>query len=86
MKIRTLIELLQKQNPESNIKIMTQENYPIEHGILGLTSEDDMNENDGEPERESDPSNVGEQPPCDVFIVESGYIGYGPRAAWITYK
>jgi len=28
----------------------------------------------------------GEQPPCDVFIVEGGYIGYGRRAAWITYK
>lgn len=92
MKVRTLIELLEECDPEADVYIMGQQNYPFENTIHGITvreefsdCDDDDDEDDNEPAappRDRWTASDVQLPRNDVFIVEGQQTRYGSKDAW----
>ncbi len=89
MKVHELIEILQDMDPEADIWVMSQQNYPFEHSIAGVCQRGDWAEEDdtdeaGESWTRGDRWSASESqlPANDVFIVEGGQVRYGAKAAW----
>ena len=85
MTLDTLIEILNDYREEfggdAEVRLMTQQNWPFENRICGVTSGRDMNEADDEDADEGD----DDQDVADeniVYIVEGGQICYGSKRAW----
>lgn len=85
MKVRDLIEILEDQDPDAEVLIMSQENWPFENAIAGVAVREDFVDDDEEDEGDED----GTEPryekgtaPNDVFIVEGQQLRYGSKAAW----
>jgi hypothetical protein len=77
MQVRDLIELLEDQDPDAEVLIMTQQSWPFENAVAGVASREEIAECDeGEAEREEGTA------PNDVFIVEGRQLRYGAKAAW----
>ncbi len=85
MKVSELIELLEEQDPDAEVLVMMQKNWPFECSLAGVTTRDEMLRAD---ERDEDD---GEQvEPCiesgtaksDVFLVEGEQLRYGSKTAW----
>ena len=83
MKLDTLIEILNDYREEfggdAEVRLMTQQNWPFENRICGVTSGRDMNETD-----DDDDQDVADDQ--TVYIVEGGQICYGSKRAWENYK
>lgn len=80
MKVKELIQLLEDEcDPEAQVYIMSQSEWPFEHSIAGVAERQDF---------EGD--NAGDKPigikPNDVFILEDRQIRYGRKAAWGAKK
>ncbi len=79
MKLDTLIEILNDYREEfggdAEVRLMTQQNWPFENRICGVTSGRDMNETD-----DDDDQDVADDQ--TVYIVEGGQICYGSKRAW----
>lgn len=79
MKLDTLIEILNYYREEfggdAEVRLMTQQNWPFENRICGVTSGRDMNETD-----DDDDQDVADDQ--TVYIVEGGQICYGSKRAW----
>jgi hypothetical protein len=85
MTLDTLIEILTDYRDElggdAEVRLMTQQQWPFENRICGLTSGQEMNDTSDEDEDyDSDDSDVAED--AVVYIVEGGQIGYGSKRAW----
>ena len=85
MNLDTLIEILNDYREEfggdAEVRLMTQQNWPFENRICGVTSGRDMNAADDEDADEGD----DDQDVADeniVYIVEGGQICYGSKRAW----
>lgn len=75
MTVADLIERLQEQDQGAEIRLMTQESWPFENAIVGVTTREEIPaEPDDEPEAESADN-------C-VFIVEGAQLCYGDKNAW----
>jgi hypothetical protein len=83
MTLDTLIEILNDYREEfggdTEVRLMTQQNWPFENRICGVTSGRDMNEPDDDDDQEVADDNT-------VYIVEGGQICYGSRRAWENYR
>ncbi|MCC7336834.1 MAG: hypothetical protein IT422_17215 [Pirellulaceae bacterium] len=83
MTLDTLIEILTDYRDElggdAEVRLMTQQQWPFENRICGLTSGQEMNDTSDEDDY-SDDSDVAEDPV--VYIVEGGQMGYGSKRAW----
>jgi hypothetical protein len=77
MTVKELMDILQRQDPNAQVKLISQPNWPLEHDIKGIVNCDDLSDEDNHV-RPRRPSNT----PSDVLIVEGEQIGYGPKAAW----
>lgn len=81
MTIDELIQRLEEYRDalggDTEVRLMTQANWPFENGIAGLASGDEINDcDDGEGDDEDvDDDRV-------VFIVEGQQFGYGSKRAW----
>lgn len=80
MTIDELIERLEEYRDElggqSEVRLMTQQNWPFENRIAGLASGEEINDRDeGEDDEDVDTDQV-------VYIVEGGQLGYGSKRAW----
>ena len=86
MKVQDLIELLEAQDPNAEVYLMSQQNWPFEHRIYGVAARADFTEEDVgfEPDDGGDRWGAAEAslPGSDVFIVEGGQTRYGNKAAW----
>lgn len=87
MNLDTLIEILEDYREEfggdAEVRLMTQQNWPFENRICGVTSGRDMNEaNEEDSEDDDDSQDVAEDQ--TVYIVEGGQICYGRKRAWET--
>lgn len=78
MTIDELIERLEEYRDDlggdTEVRLMTQQNWPFENAIAGLASRDEIND-----------SLEGDEPDdveAVVFIVEGQQLGYGTKAAW----
>jgi hypothetical protein len=86
MKVSDLIRLLEDQDPDAEVLLMTQRNWPFENSVFGVAVREDVatNEEDGdddEGEHEPPPVEKGTAP-NDVFIVEGEQLRYGSKRAW----
>ena len=83
MNLDTLIEILSDYREEfggdAEVRLMTQQNWPFENRICGVTSGRDMNEPD-----DDDAQDVADD--STVYIVEGGQICYGSKRAWENYR
>jgi len=92
MKVRELIEILEELDPEASVYIMSQQNWPFEVAIHGVTVREEFTETDDEDEdAEDEPTRTegdlwSAQPEAlprnDVFIVEGSQLRYGSKEAW----
>ncbi|MCM2370802.1 hypothetical protein [Aporhodopirellula aestuarii] len=85
MTIDQLIGLLEEyrdvHGPDAEVRLMTQENWPFENRIAGITSGAEMNEaSEDDPSEYFDDQDVAED--AIVYIVEGGQICYGSKRAW----
>ena len=60
---------------ETEVRLMTQQNWPFENGIVGLASGEEINAHDDGDDEDTDDDKV-------VFIVEGQQLGYGSKRAW----
>ena len=89
MKIGELIGLLEEYQEEHGedceVRLMTQENWPFENRIAGVTSGAEMNEaSEDDPSEYFDDQDVTED--AIIYIVVGGQICYGSKRAWETCR
>lgn len=84
MKVSELIELLEEQDPDAEVLVMSQPNWPFELSLAGVTTREEMLRADRDEDGDGD-----EEPPLergaaknDVFLVEGEQLRYGSKTAW----
>jgi hypothetical protein len=88
MKVKELIDILEEQDPDAEVLIMSQQNWPFENGVYGVTvrSEMDGNDDDDDDDKSEDTRAATEardgRATNDVFIVEGSQLRYGSKNAW----
>ncbi len=88
MKVSELIELLEEQDPDAEVLVMSQPNWPFELGLAGVTTRDEMlradrdEDVDGDDDDEQEPRLEGGAAKNDVFLVEGEQLRYGSKTAW----
>jgi hypothetical protein len=92
MKVRELIEILEELDPEASVYLMSQQNWPFEVAIHGVTVREEFTESDDEDDDGGEaPAASGHDrwsarpeslPRNDVFIVEGSQLRYGSKEAW----
>ena len=86
MNLDTLIEIFNDYREEfggdAEVRLMTQQSWPFENAICGLTSGREMN--DVEDEDADDDQDVADEQ--IVYIVEGGQLCYGSKRAWDTCR
>ena len=87
MKVSELIELLEEQDPDAEVLVMSQPNWPFELGLAGVTTREEMLRADRDEVDDGDDNN--EEPRLergtaknDVFLVEGEQRRYGSKTAW----
>lgn len=80
MKVSELIEILEEQDPDADVLVMSQESWPYEVAIRGVTTREEILLADG------DEDGCAEAPAgaahSDVFLVEGEQLRYGSKSAW----
>lgn len=85
MKVSELIELLQDQDPDAEVMIMSQESWPFENAVAGVAVReefDDDDDEDCEDDEREEPRYEKGTAANDVFLVEGQQLRYGSKAAW----
>lgn len=87
MTLDDLIERLEEQRMElggdTEVRLMTQENWPFENRILGCVSSVEMQQADCEDDEEGGEPEDGEAAgEAVVYLVEGGQLCYGSKRAW----
>jgi len=84
MTVGELIEMLENHDPEAKVLLMTQENWPFENALVGVTSREEMHDDGEDEDDDAAPQRdgSGELAPSDVFLVEGQQLRYGSKAAW----
>ena len=89
MKVRELIEILEELDPEASVYLMSQQKWPFEVAIHGVTVREEFTESDddgGEAPAASEHDRWRSRPESlprnDVFIVEGSQLRYGSKKAW----
>lgn len=84
MKVSELIELLQDQDPDAEVMIMSQENWPFENAVAGVAVREEFaaDDEDCDDDEREEPRYEKGTAPSDVFIVEGQQLRYGSKAAW----
>jgi hypothetical protein len=87
MKVSELIELLEEQDPDAEVLLMMQQNWPFECSLAGVTTREEMLRADRDEDRADDDDD--EEPRFergtaknDVFLVEGEQLRYGSKTAW----
>jgi hypothetical protein len=79
MTIDELMERLEEYREElggdTEVRLMTQQNWPFENTVAGLASGAEINEREDGDDEDVDEDRV-------VFIVEGQQLGYGSKRAW----
>jgi len=87
MKVQELIDILEEHDPDAEVLIMSQQSWPFENRVHGVTvrsamesgaEEDGEGEDDAPDETEADDGRSA----SDVFIVEGHQLRYGSKTAW----
>ena len=90
MKVKDLIEMLQSEDPEAEVRSMQQPSWPFEYEVSGVVTREAITEFrrlelEYEPgalaEEEYDPE-ADEKPAATVFLLEGRQVCYGSKVAW----
>lgn len=73
MTVGRLIQLLESYEPETEVLLMSQPEWPFEYSISGVCQRDDF--------AELEDCN-GEKKAGNVFILEGSQLRYGNKDAW----
>lgn len=89
MKVSELIELLEEQDPDAEVLVMSQPNWPFELGLAGVTTREEMLRADRDEDGDGDDDDDEQEPRLeggaaknDVFLVEGEQLRYGSKTAW----
>ena len=85
MKVSELIELLQDQDPDAEVMIMSQESWPFENAVAGVAVREEFvvdDDEDCEDDEREEPRYEKGTAANDVFLVEGQQLRYGSKAAW----
>jgi len=80
MKVRELMKLLERQNPDAEVCMVTQPSWPVEYSLAGVVVRADLCDEDVDPtkqERYADGTAAN-----DVVLVEGTWLRYGHRTSW----
>jgi hypothetical protein len=69
MKVRELIALLERVDPNAEVYLMCQPSWPFEYAVAGVAVRGDFKDED-------------DLPLNDVFILEGSQERYGSKEAW----
>ena len=90
MNLDTLIEILNNYREEFGgdveVRLMTQQNWPFENKIHGVTSGQEMNEQSDTDEEDGTTNDDDVAADDVIYIVEGGQICYGSKRAWETAR
>jgi hypothetical protein len=78
MKVKALIKILEDCDPDAEVMLTSQPNYPFEYALAGVTVREEAL--DGEPREDNDWGDG-----ChgnDVLLAEGRQLRYGSREAW----
>jgi hypothetical protein len=86
MKVSELIELLEEQDPDAEVLVMMQQNWPFECSLAGVTTREEMlradRDEDGDGDEDEEPRLERGTAKNDVFLVEGEQLRYGSKTAW----
>jgi len=74
MTVRELMERLGDLDPDAEVRLMTQHQYPLESHVRGVCDNVEL--------FEEDPGADYKELDLIVYIVEGEQVGYGRKAAW----
>jgi hypothetical protein len=81
MKVKDLIAILEDCNPDADVLLASQPNWPFEYALRGVAVRESMEEREQDEEDAPAGSADGGRP-SDVLLVEGQQLRYGSRAAW----
>jgi hypothetical protein len=79
MRVADLIEYLESQNPDADVRMQVQPNWPFETTISGACTQSCLLAIDGD---SFDPTEPGATKPDTVFLIQGSQLKYGNKAAW----
>ena len=87
--IERLEQLRDELGGDTEVRLMTQRNYPFENELAGATCLRDIrqrDEDDGDGEDEDEPEVFeAEGDPAEVvYLLEGRQLGYGTHTAWLA--
>ena len=84
MKVKELIDILGEQDPDAEVLIMSQQNWPFENAVAGVAVREEFvdDDEDCDDEEREEPRYDKGTAPNDVFLVEGQQLRYGSKAAW----
>ncbi len=89
MTVAELIEALQDYDEEAEVRLMTQQNYPFENALQGVTDSEEIRHTCDHEDCDCDLDECDDPdcPDCQeqdtvVFLVEGNQLGYGNKNAW----
>lgn len=81
MNVKELISILTTLDPDAEVFVMVQPNYPHQHALGGVAVREDLHDDDEEPDAPAPGTR-----PNDVFLLEGSWLRYGLRRAWDTTR
>jgi hypothetical protein len=78
MKVRDLVMLLQTCDPDAEVSLNVQPNWPLEHAIAGIAVREDCEKSEDGAGRDARDGKHAD----DILIVEGRWLRYGERGAW----
>ena len=86
MTIDQLIERLEEYRDllggDTEVRLMTQQHWPMEYRITGICSGEEINDCDDEFEDDDDLQDGDVVDDKLIYIVEGQQLGYGTKRAW----
>jgi hypothetical protein len=85
MTVSELIDLLQDLDPNARVLIMSQQSWPFENAVVGVTVREEVMRADADEEGDEEDLCIEYDEgtaATDVFIVEGRQLRYGSKAAW----
>jgi hypothetical protein len=85
MTVSELIEILQDMDPSARVLIMSQQTWPFENAVVGVTIREEIMRADAEEDGDEDDVEIEYDEgtaATDVFIVEGRQLRYGSKTAW----
>lgn len=83
MMVKELMELLEEESPDAEVRLVFQQSFPHVYSVLGVASDLEVAEVEGGDCQE--PCNA--RPAKDVvYLVEGDWLAHGPSAAWVAAR